>query len=190
MTERNISHPRLIAITSPVPESGKSEIAKHLVEVHGFTRLKFAEPLKNMIRSLLRDAGVPETMIERYVEGDLKKTVIPEIGVSFRHLAKTLGTEWGRDLVRSDLWVSITRRTATALIGVGQSVVLDDMRFGNEWDMVPEFQGERWRVRRPAAVLTDTHRSEGELDGLPADVEIENDTTIAMLTASVDQRIN
>lgn len=70
--------PRVVMIHG-LMESGKSTLASYFMGDHGYERVKFADPLKNMVRALLRRAGVNAVMIERYVEGDLKKTPIPEL---------------------------------------------------------------------------------------------------------------
>lgn len=183
--------PLLIALCSPAPGMGKSEVAKHLIAAHDFVPVKFAGPLKNMIRSLLTSASVHVALIERYVDGDLKEAVIPELGVTSRHLQKTLGTEWGRDLVRADLWVHLTRLATETLLQAGLSVVIDDMRFENELRLVRDLGGWSVRVTRPVAVPPehrDGHRSEGGLDD-HAMMPLINDGTIADLHLDVDKLI-
>lgn len=135
--------------------SGKSEVAAILVNEFGFTRVKFADPLKNMLRTLMRDMGYCEDDIERHVEGDLKEAIIPEIGVTMRHLMVTLGTEWGRDAVHPDLWTRLWAASADN----HTDVVVDDVRFVNEVDLIRERGGVVWRVERPGLVAGD-HVSE------------------------------
>lgn len=60
-------------------ESGKSTLAEFFIRDHGYIRLKFAGPLKNMVRLVLTANGVPKDKIEDYVEGALKKAPIPEM---------------------------------------------------------------------------------------------------------------
>lgn len=178
----------LIALTSPAPQSGKSTVAKRLIERHGFKLLKFAAPLKDMIRTLLRHCDIPADMIERYVDGDLKEIIIPELGISSRHLQVTIGTEWGRDLVRQDLWVHIVRRATERKLERGIDIVIDDMRFQNELDMVMELYGHPVRVERIGVVYEGNHRSEGGLAHLTMS-SIENSTTIENLQLVVDDLV-
>lgn len=186
MSPAPASKPLLIALCSPRPQMGKSTVSDHLVGAHGFVRLKFAEPLKNMIRTLLRDAGVPPMLRERYVDGDLKEAVIPELGVTSRHLQQTLGTEWGRDKVRQDLWVHITKLKVERAFAEGRSVVIDDMRFINELEMVRGFGGEPVRVNRGAPIQGRiSHRSEGELNRFMFR-DIWNNSDIKHLQIEVD----
>lgn len=178
----------LIALTSPAPQSGKSTVANRLMQRHGFQLLKFAAPLKDMIRTLLRHCDIPADMIERYVDGDLKEVIIPEIGVTSRHLQITLGTEWGRDQVRQDLWVHLVKRSAERLMERGLNVVIDDMRFQNEFDMTQEIFGHPVRIENSRVTYAGSHRSEGALDKVNMRV-LKNDGTIADLHLAVDDLI-
>jgi hypothetical protein len=72
------SWPKLIMVHG-LMESGKSTLAGYLMTEHGYRRVKFADTLKNMIRHILRHCGVTSIMIEGYLEGDFKKTPIPEL---------------------------------------------------------------------------------------------------------------
>jgi hypothetical protein len=124
--------PQLI-IVHGLKESGKSTLADHLCSTYHYTRVKMAGPLKNMLRSLLRDGGVQEDLIERYVEGDLKEVPIPQMsGRSSRQLMQTLGDEWRR-MQSEDFWVNIAEGKIEQLLASGQRVVIDDIRYINEF---------------------------------------------------------
>lgn len=97
---------RIVGITG-FKGSGKDVLAAPLVR-RGFLLLKFAGPLKNMIRSLLRDQGVDDEMIERIVEGNLKETPIREFsGCTSRWAQQSLGTEWGRVCLGESFWADV-----------------------------------------------------------------------------------
>src|SRR5690554_1154119 len=84
--------------------SGKSTLASHIMEKYGYERVKMATPLKNMVRSILRDAGIRGERIEEYIEGDFKETPIAELGgTTSRRLMMTLGEEW-RNMHTHLLW--------------------------------------------------------------------------------------
>jgi len=75
--------PYLIGLCSRAMQSGKSTLANHLAERHGFTALKFAGPLKAMTRALLLQQGFFPSTVERMVEGDLKESeLLPSLSVS------------------------------------------------------------------------------------------------------------
>lgn len=108
--------------------SGKTAAASYLERYYGYARRHIAEPLRAMIEVFLRENGVDERLIPRYLTGDLKEAVIPEIGCSARHLQITIGTEWGRYCVHPDIWVQMWARKAKER----RLVQNDSVRFPNE----------------------------------------------------------
>jgi hypothetical protein len=173
--------PRLIALCSPAMGSGKSVVADVLQRRHGFKLVKFASALKNMARTFLREAGIEESDIERYVNGDLKEEPIERLGgVTSRWIQQSIGTEWGRECIRQDLWVHLTRLRVEAFFNIGQSVVIDDLRFPNELEMVFELQGTPVRIFRPGILPPKKHPSEGQLDAVDM-LTLRNDRSIEHL---------
>lgn len=159
--------------------SGKTLVAKHLVERHGYTRMRFADPLKRMLRDGLG-------LSDEEVDGDLKMTPNPVFsGKTPRYLMQTLGTEWGRKRVSNDIWVNIWKRDAAL---AGPLVVVDDVRFPNEADAIRSLGGVIWRVYRPGLV-TGAHWSERAQAEITEDTLISNATTITALLASVEHLI-
>lgn len=143
---------RLIALTG-YAGSGKSTVARHLVEAHGFTLVKFASPLKQMLKCL--------GLGDREIEGDLKEKPHSVLcGKTPRHAMQTLGTEWGRDLIGSHLWVNVAVESVLACFDQGGSVVIDDLRFENEADAVRILGGEIISVVRPGIGSVSRHPSE------------------------------
>lgn len=134
----------LIGLTG-LAGSGKSEVARVLMEEFNFQRVKFADPLKNMLRTMLRDVGHTDEDVERYIEGDLKETIVDGIGVTARKLMITLGTEWGRDIIAEDLWIRLWEAKADRFT----NVLADDVRFPNEVAAIKARSGAIWRVDRP-----------------------------------------
>lgn len=183
--------PLLIALTSPAMGAGKSEVARHLVERHGFLPLKFAGVLKAMTVTFLRDGlGLADDVIDEMIEGRLKEAPIDGLGkagfeVTPRRLMQTLGTEWGRDCIRTDLWTSLVRQRAIAHLALGRSVVIDDLRFQNELELVHELGGTAYRVTRPGIADATGHPSEGALAAEPLE-EIPNSGTIDDLRRLTD----
>lgn len=171
----------LIALYSSTSGCGKSGVADTLVEAYGFHRVKMAKTLKSMIITMLHDLGIPTSEIPRYIEGDLKEVPIPQLGVSPRYLFETLGTKWGREIIHPDLWAKIGANRAKALMDVGQSVVVDDMRFPNEFVALEALGGIMVRVSRPGFVAKPGSISEGLLDDTFFDFELINGGTLADL---------
>jgi hypothetical protein len=142
--------PNLILIHG-LKTAGKSLLASKLMDEHGYERVKMAGPLKNMVRSLLLDAGVAESLIEEYVEGSLKEQPIPELSksrdISARSLMMTLGDEW-RNMHGKDLWVNIARGKIRQHLNAGRDVVVDDIRYLFELEGFMEFNAFKLVISR------------------------------------------
>lgn len=143
---------RIIAFTG-YAGSGKSTAAQHLVERHGYTLVKFAAPLKAMMRAL--------GLGEREIEGDLKEMPSPLLcGRTPRHAMQTLGTEWGRDLIHPSLWVTVAAASIDAVIAQGGDVVVDDLRFVNEAEVIRNRGGYIVEMYRQGYGPINAHASE------------------------------
>lgn len=122
--------PVVIGLNGPAG-AGKSFCAEILTRRFGFKRVKFADPLKNMVRELLRTMGATSLEIERYIEGDLKEEPTHYFsGSSPRDVMQGLG-EWGRSL-DPDFWVTPAIVRVQGHKRSGHSVVIDDCRYENE----------------------------------------------------------
>ena len=157
--------------------SGKSTAAQHLVERHGFTLVKFAGPLKSMMRCL--------GLGDRELEGDLKEQPHRTLsGRSPRFAMQTLGTEWGRDIIGPNLWVDVAMDSARAALDQGGRVVIDDCRFANEAAAIKFAGGAVVRINRPGVGSVNGHASEEQ--ELPVDWEIYNVGSIEGVGTVVD----
>jgi hypothetical protein len=176
--------PRNIALIAPAMGSGKSTVASHLWCKYGYDIIAFADPLRMMIDSLLKEFGIPAQDRVYYLRVN-KEAPIHEIPGSptARRLMQLLGTEWGRDLIHGDLWVASWEATQSQR----KNVVADDCRRLNEYEAVRRIPGSQvWRITRPGATVTTAHASEGQLDNVPVDAEIVNDGTLQDLFRKVD----
>lgn len=156
--------------------AGKDTFAQPLIDSGRWALVKFADPLKNMLRSLFRDAGVDPQTTERMIEGDLKETPTPVLcGKTPRFAMQTLGTEW-RDMIGQGLWLNITKMRIAAYARGGQpAVVITDMRFPHEVAFVEQAGGTSVRVvgTTPPNDASD-HPSEKAIDSLPVAAEVFN----------------
>jgi hypothetical protein len=161
-----MAEPMLIALISHAPRSGKTSAARHLEEKHGFQVLSLAEPIKQMALVFLQEFGLDLATAHKHTYLD-RESVIPGVGVTGRHILQTLGTEWGRLQLGSEIWLECWRRRALAHLESGQSVVVDDARFVNEVDAVLRLGGQAWLIHRPGseqnAGSAVDHASEGNL---------------------------
>ncbi len=164
-------------------ESGKTTAAKYLLEL-GFMRMSFAEPLRKMARELLRALSMTNTEIELAERG--KETVLPCIGVSYRHLLQTLGTEWGRNLVNSDIWVICAERVIAEW--TNKNIVFDDVRFENEASMIRKRGGVIIHLIR-SSHSEDCHVSEAGIAMVKGDAVVGNNSSVNDLYSGINRAI-
>ena len=161
--------------------SGKDSAALAFINAHAFERLLFAGTLKAMIRTLLISAGMSETEIEYYMEGDGKELPLDILqGQSCRYAMQKLGTEW-RNFFGKDLWTDILIKKVEQLNEAGASWAITDLRFLHEADWVDEQGGWKIRVIRRGQKDTavDPHPSETEMEKINVDYTIFNHGTLA-----------
>jgi hypothetical protein len=170
----------LIGIYSPAAGSGKSAIADHLITHHNFARLSFAEPLKDMVRVLLENFGYSPTDAHDLTHIH-KDAPIYEIDsrIDSRHLLRTIGTEWGRACIHTDIWLRCWTARYMRLTSEGYDrIVVDDMRFLNEANLLARLDAQLWSVVRTGTPRSTAHASEGGLDSLKLLSDPTNDCSL------------
>lgn len=182
----------LIGIYSPAPGCGKTTAANYLKQ-YGFRVHSFATPLKDMTRIFLMHLGYSHEEAVKAIstKTDSVKGIDPPISV--RHLLRTLGTEWGRDHVHTDVWLKCWREGYWKLKFYGSDhIVVDDLRFPNEAQLITDLGGELWELRRPdvEAIQQSTHQSEGGLTGYNFDKTIHNNGSVEDLYAYLNHFIS
>lgn len=162
--------------------SGKGEAAKTILADASWRLVKFADPLKAMLRTLLAQSGLDTETIERMIEGDLKETPAPELnGQTPRHAMQTLGTEWGRNLISQTLWIDTFKRRVRGLMAFGFNVVVDDCRFLNEAAAIKFLGGGLIYVDRAGLVVDKQHPSEQEIEQIAVDYTVGNHSSVEAL---------
>lgn len=179
--------PPLIGICAHAPRAGKTTAACALLDLgDNWTRLPLAKPIKDAVVFLLLQLGLDLSRAYHYVY-DAKEEVIPELGVTSRHMQRTLGTEWGRQQINPRIWLDIWLH-GYRLAGLnGQAVVVDDVRFPDEADLIKAQGGQLWLIEHPTGdIQQGVHASEGGLVGYPGfDLKISNRGTIDDLVQAV-----
>jgi hypothetical protein len=138
--------PLLIGLTGRAG-AGKDTVACYLEAQYAFAPIGFADPIRDMLGVLLQHVDVDGAWL---CERELKELPAPVLGLSYRHLAQTLGTEWGRTL-HADLWLRIAEFRVNQRLDGGDNVVLCDVRFPNEAAWLRAAGGQLVRVEREAA---------------------------------------
>lgn len=195
--------PRVIAMHGD-PGSGKDTVGGYLVEHHGYTRLAFADRLKEacealnpiigyrddlQLRNQLADGEHPTFVPMRLQEAvarygwDEAKRLYPEVRRTQRYLA----TEVVRDLVDPTYWVDYVE----AQIPDYERVVITDLRFPNEAEMVWRHSGQIWWVKRPDSPyhFDMNHRSEDWHPSSEWDVPIRNAGTLEDLHEMIESAL-
>lgn len=136
-------------------QSGKDSTGKVLVEHYGFTRLAFADALKNVLYDL-----------DPYLQ---------QCGTTIQPTVDRMGWEWtklsgGRELLQRlgvavrehvdpDAWCDAVMRQCEP----GGKYVITDVRFPNEWGAIKKNGGEVWRIERAGHQPPNLHVSETAL---------------------------
>lgn len=129
----------------------------------------FAYPLYRMLEAL----GVD---INHYSQRENKEAVIPELGVSLRHLLQTLGTEWGRKLVKETIWVDCMAEHYSNIPN-DDCLIITDCRFPDEAAWVQSMQGKIIRVNAIDQRHSTAIQHESEKMAFEADFTISNNYT-------------
>jgi hypothetical protein len=174
----------LIGLYSPAPQCGKTMVAG-IASEDGYVIAPFAGTIKDMVVPMLGNLGYNYPRAWEMVLRD-KDAMVPELGVTVRHMLQTLGTEYGRQCLHPDVWLVCWRKQAER----HAKVIADDIRFKNEADLIRSMGGKVWMVRRPFVERTTDHISEGALDNYDFDAVIDNDGTLDDLRSKVEKALN
>jgi len=160
---------------------GKDTAAKRLIK-NGYTPMSFAEPIKEIAKMLFGFS-------ENQMNGNQKEDIDSRWNISPREALQFIGTELFREQIQrllpdigSDFWVkSLENR-----IPKDTNIVITDVRFPNEVDMIHRLGGKIIRVKRDIVENQGSHISEMLIDTLDADHDIENNGTIEELHDKVN----
>ena len=181
----------LIGLYSSYPQSGKSTVAKLIKEGWPATTLPMAAPLKLFASSLLSQAGA-DPMYHLYND---KTSPIEQLPgrPSGRHILQSLGTDWGRECISPELWTTLWQgcydRQRADLYGQ-RIVIVDDVRFPDEYRKIKSNGGQMWKITRPDYYERSPHKSEGALDLFTFDAEIMNNGGLEPLALQIDELID
>ncbi len=163
---------------------GKDTAASRLVHAHGYERYAFASPIKSMLGVL----GFPEHLFTDHVT---KEAVIQDLGCSYRKLAQTLGTDWGRS-IHPEFWLIQAKRVYARVCRDEHAAgfVISDVRFENEAEWIRSEGGTVIHIMGRETTVDGTaaqHVSEGGVLFHPdKDVLVGNSGTIGDLFKSID----
>jgi len=151
--------------------SGKDTVAELLCLNYEFSRISFADPMRDAI-IVLNPKINSVTRVSDYVEEygwDLAKHN-PEV----RRLLQVFGTDVGRKMFGENIWIDMAFRQ----IKPNSRVVIADVRFPNEAEAIKERGGKVIRINRHNHGAVNTHKSEIAMDNYMFDHVLYNDGTI------------
>ena len=165
----------------------KDTVAAYLEHEHAFETLGFADPILDMACALFHSVDVDTAYA---IERHLKERPVDVLNLSYRQIAQSLGTGWGRELVAPDLWIRIADHTLKQRRLHGDDVAISDVRFKNEAEWIRHSGGVLVRVHRSGLQPVASHVSETELAGIQADHELLNDGSLSTLFDQVDRLLD
>lgn len=166
--------------------SGKDTVADFLCTVHGFTKMSFADPMREALYILNPTIDVNESTLELRDAVDAHGwEKLKQSSTSLRPLMQRLGTDVGRNLFGENVWVDM----AMLNIPDGAKAVFADVRFPNEADAIAEIDGNVWRVTRPGVQPANSHISEHALDEYDFHHHIDNAGSLPELYDQVEHAL-
>ena len=146
--------------------SGKSFFADYLVNNKLFIKLSFASPLREITKILFN-------LSDEDVKDPIKKELInPKFNASPRELMQWLGTDIMREEFNKkfnysgSIWIDSVKDKVKTLLDNNKDVVIDDVRFQNEVDMIHSLGGIVINLRNDLDNTlnnsTSTHSSENQ----------------------------
>jgi hypothetical protein len=164
-------------------QAGKDTVASILVEKYGYTRIAFADKIREFLYDLnpmvaCSPTGYLQDLINLVGWDDAKQE--PQV----RKLLQNLGNA-ARKTIDENVWVTL----ALGNIDTNQRVVITDVRFENEAMMIKLMGGQLWRVKRIGVGPVNDHVSESELEGYKVNQIFVNNGTLKDLELLVTTRM-
>ena len=174
----------MIVGLSGYAQTGKDTVANYLVENYGFTKISFADPIREALYKLnpyVRVGGMPPINLASAID-HMGWEETKRFSTDVRELLQRLGTEVGREMFGQDFWVNQAMSKARQY----DKVVFADVRFENEAEAILNAGGDVWRISKPEVSAVNRHVSESALDNYKFDREIHNLGSLEELYQIVD----
>jgi hypothetical protein len=142
-----------------------------------YKRYAFAKPLKDACKVLF---GFSDAQLEDRV---LKEAVDPFWGFTPRKAMQHLGTEYGRDLLRKDIWIKRAELEVKNNLEQGLKTVITDVRFQNEADWIRAQPNSMLIFIEVPNLVRDEkyqHASEAGITREPTDMLVVNDKSLGL----------
>ena len=170
-------------------QSGKDTVAKILVDQYGYTRIAFADKIRDflyetnpMYDSIAGEPLFVKARVDR--DGWEKAKQSPQI----RRLLQNSGVA-ARKVFGDGFWVHEAMKTMLEDPRPDMNYVITDVRFLNEADMIRANNGQIWRIKRIGVDAVNAHVSESQMDDYPVDQIFTNNSSIEDLELMVKTRM-
>lgn len=159
------TEPKIVVGLAGLAGAGKDTFAALLGE--GYEHLSFAAPIKRMLRVGFGLTDKDPSAEERF-------------GVTYRHFAQTLGTQWGRNCISKDIWTKLMAYRISLTEG---DVIITDVRFEDEAEFVRK-RGLLIHIFRNdhELIKESEHESEAGIIVRSRDIVVCNNSDLAALS--------
>lgn len=188
----NLNYPQIIGITGR-KFNGKDTLGNFLIEKKGYKRIAFADALKDACKCIFG-------LTDEQLYGNLKEVEDPFWKTTPRKILQFVGTDLFREnlmkimpWIDKNIWIEVVKKKILDEIEIDPNVkiVVTDVRFDNEINLIKELHGLTLRVVRPDINNNlDLHQSEIEIDRLDVNYEILNNGTLEELYSKIENLLN
>lgn len=143
---------------------GKTTTSEWFVRNQGFIRLSYADPIRKAM------TGLTGLSMKHLTDQVLKEKVIPGLpGITPRIMMQKLGTDYARNLISRDFFIWRMRKAVKE--NSGKRIVIDDVRFSNEANLIRELGGKVFKLTREFKSSSQAeHISENSIN--PSDIDV------------------
>lgn len=165
-------------------QSGKDSVANILVNNYGYTRVAFADPIRELLYQMnpaVKDGGYRvQSTVDAY-GWDVAKTAFPEV----RNMLQNLGVG-ARKTFGDMFWV----QQALRQVSPEGNFVITDVRYPNEAKAIRAYEDSQiWRIKRSGVEPVNAHASETAMDGEKVDQIFVNNGTLEDLQVLINTRM-
>jgi dephospho-CoA kinase len=170
-------------------QSGKDTVAQILVNKYGFTRVAFADKIREFLYELnpvIKDGVKLREFVDAH-GWDVAKVQESEV----RRLLQEIGLT-ARKIFGDSFWINQALNPHIyehPIVGVNKDIVVTDVRFTNEAEIIKSLGGKIWRIKRNGVEAVNNHVSEHEMDGYKVDSILVNRGTLDELELLVQTRM-
>lgn len=144
--------------------AGKTSITNAALTVmpyDSWVRIGLADPITEMLITM----GVPKAVARNKKRWDEPLEIL--CGKTMRQAARTLGTDWGRELVGLNVWTGLALERVKRFERDGKHVVIDNVRFHSEFNAIKRAGGVMIAFRRPFHELSPEEMAEPSERDIP-----------------------